>query len=189
MNWSLHGSSVHGILQGVLGCVDTSFSRGSSLPRDRTWVPCFAGRFFTIWDTREDQRLQVFSQMVTLYLEAIILKLHLFNFIHTLNWNISYQYFKGLSKGLVNLSLFHILRTNDALSLLLQFSSVKLLSRVRLFETPWIAACQASLSITRSRSFWIDGCNTKNNDSRYTFMYFGQFLVHIYINNIYIVFY
>ena len=145
MNWSLPGSSVHGILQGVLGCVDTSFSRGSSLPKDQTWVPCFAGRFFTNWATREAHILQVFSQMVTLYLEAIILKLHLFNFIHTLNWNISYQYFKGLSKGLVNLSLFHILRTNDALSLLLQFSSVQLSgSVVSDSATPWIAARQAS---------------------------------------------
>ena len=34
----------------------------------------------------------------------------------------------------------------------LQFSSVQLLSRVRLFATPWIAACQASLSITNSWS-------------------------------------
>ena len=33
-----------------------------------------------------------------------------------------------------------------------QFSSVQLLSHVRLFETPWIAACQASLSITNSQS-------------------------------------
>ena len=33
-----------------------------------------------------------------------------------------------------------------------QFSSVQSLSRVRLFATPWIAACQASLSITNSRS-------------------------------------
>ena len=32
------------------------------------------------------------------------------------------------------------------------FSSVQSLSRVRLFVTPWIAACQASLSITNSRS-------------------------------------
>ena len=31
-------------------------------------------------------------------------------------------------------------------------SSVQSLSRVRLFMTPWIAACQASLSITNSRS-------------------------------------
>ena len=33
-----------------------------------------------------------------------------------------------------------------------QFSSVQLLSRVRLFATPWIAARQASLSIINSRS-------------------------------------
>ena len=33
-----------------------------------------------------------------------------------------------------------------------QFSSVQSLSRVRLFATPWIAARQASLSITNSRS-------------------------------------
>ena len=33
-----------------------------------------------------------------------------------------------------------------------QFSSVQSLSRVRLFATPSIAACQASLSITNSRS-------------------------------------
>ena len=32
------------------------------------------------------------------------------------------------------------------------FSSVQSLSRVRLFETPWTAACQASLSITNPRS-------------------------------------
>ena len=32
------------------------------------------------------------------------------------------------------------------------FSSVKLLSHVQLFVTPWTVACQASLSITNSRS-------------------------------------
>ena len=36
----------------------------------------------------------------------------------------------------------------------LQFSSVQLLSRVQLFATPWIAAHQASLSITSSRSLF-----------------------------------
>ena len=35
---------------------------------------------------------------------------------------------------------------------IVQFSSVQSLSRVRLFATPWIAARQASLSITNSRS-------------------------------------
>ena len=33
-----------------------------------------------------------------------------------------------------------------------QFSSVQSLGHVRLFATPWTAACQASLSITNSRS-------------------------------------
>ena len=34
----------------------------------------------------------------------------------------------------------------------IQFSSVQSLSHVRLFVTPWTAACQASLSITNSQS-------------------------------------
>ena len=33
-----------------------------------------------------------------------------------------------------------------------QFSSVQLLNHIQLFSTPWTAACQASLSITNSRS-------------------------------------
>ena len=48
------GSSVHGILQArVLECVAIPFSRGSSRPRDWTQVSCIAGRFFTVWATRE----------------------------------------------------------------------------------------------------------------------------------------
>ena len=37
-------------------------------------------------------------------------------------------------------------------SITIQFSSVQSLSHGRLFVTPWIAACQASLSITNSQS-------------------------------------
>ena len=40
----------------------------------------------------------------------------------------------------------------DEVWIFILFSSVQLLSRVRLFATPWIAARQASLSITNSRS-------------------------------------
>ena len=48
------GSSVHGILQArVLEQVAIPFSRGSYWPRDQTWVSCIAGRFFTVWATRE----------------------------------------------------------------------------------------------------------------------------------------
>ena len=51
---SLPGSSVHGILQArILEWVAMPFSRGPSWPRDRTQVSCIAGRFFTIWATRE----------------------------------------------------------------------------------------------------------------------------------------
>ena len=39
-------------------------------------------------------------------------------------------------------------------SLVIQFSSVQSLSHVRLFATPWTAACQAFLSITNSRSLF-----------------------------------
>ena len=54
MDYSLPGSSVHEILQAtILEWVTICFSRGSSRPRNGTWVSCIAGRFFTIWATRE----------------------------------------------------------------------------------------------------------------------------------------
>ena len=37
----------------ILEWVAISFSRGSSQPRDWTWVSCIAGAFFTLWTTRE----------------------------------------------------------------------------------------------------------------------------------------
>ena len=49
MDCSLPGSSIHGIFQArVLEWVAISFSRGSSRPRDGTWVSLLAGRHFTI---------------------------------------------------------------------------------------------------------------------------------------------
>ena len=49
MGCSLPGSSVHGILQArILEWVVIPFSRGSSQPRNQTWVSCIAGRCFTI---------------------------------------------------------------------------------------------------------------------------------------------
>ena len=48
MDCSLPGSSVHGILQArILEWVAMPSSRGSSQPRDRTWVSCTAGGLFT----------------------------------------------------------------------------------------------------------------------------------------------
>ena len=54
MDYSLPGSSVHGIFQTrVLEWAAISFSRGSSRPRDQTQVSCIADRRFTILATRE----------------------------------------------------------------------------------------------------------------------------------------
>ena len=54
MDYIPPGSSVHGILQArILEWVAVPFSRISSQRRDQTWVSCIAGRFFTIWATRE----------------------------------------------------------------------------------------------------------------------------------------
>ena len=48
MDCSPPGSSVHGISQArILEWVVISFSRGSSRPRDQTWVSCSASGFFT----------------------------------------------------------------------------------------------------------------------------------------------
>ena len=47
-------SSVHGILfTRILEWVAIPFSRESSQPREKTQGSCIAGRFFTIWATRE----------------------------------------------------------------------------------------------------------------------------------------
>ena len=57
MDGSLQGSSFHGILQArMMEWVFTSSSRGSSWPRDRTWISCVSciGRqIFYLWATWE----------------------------------------------------------------------------------------------------------------------------------------
>ena len=48
MDWSPPGSSLLGILQArILEWVTISFFKGSSRPRDQTWVSCIADRYFT----------------------------------------------------------------------------------------------------------------------------------------------
>ena len=54
MDCSPSGSSVHGILQAkILEWIAMPFPRGSFCPRNRTQVSHIAGRFFTVWATRE----------------------------------------------------------------------------------------------------------------------------------------
>ena len=62
MDCSPPGSSVQGILQvRILEWVAIASSRGSSRPRDQTQVSCIAGRFFTVWATREAKNTGVGS--------------------------------------------------------------------------------------------------------------------------------
>ena len=59
------GSSVHGTLQTrILECVTIPFSRGSSQPRDWTWVSCMAGGSFTVWASREALKIYTMSLIV-----------------------------------------------------------------------------------------------------------------------------
>ena len=87
---SLPDSSVHGILQTrIWEWVAMPFSRGSSQPRDWTQVSWIAGRFFTIWATRE-----------TVYIKTYI-------FLHSLRGrgrhNCSTPYFSNLLHKYLNL--------------------------------------------------------------------------------------
>ena len=65
MNCSLPSTSVYGIIQArILEWVAIPFSRGSSQARDRTQVSHIAGRFLTIWATREaDYEMPQFSSV------------------------------------------------------------------------------------------------------------------------------
>ena len=67
------GFSVKGILQaGILEWVAIPFFRGSSWPRDQTWVSCIAGKFFTIWDTRE-ANTSIFSFLYTFHIKYFLI--------------------------------------------------------------------------------------------------------------------
>ena len=73
MDWSPPVSSAHGILQArIQGWVAIPFSRGSSWPRDWTWVSCTAGKFFTVWATREALFLKFFFNFFKFVLQFFL---------------------------------------------------------------------------------------------------------------------
>ena len=85
------GSSVPGILQArKLKWVVIPFSRGSSRPRNRTYVSFMAGRFFTIWATRNMSTL-MYDRLT---LETLVLQdLPVWDFtliIVRVNWKLLY---------------------------------------------------------------------------------------------------
>ena len=83
----------------------------------------------------------LFSTSVIQFLFCTWAHLHYFFLDSKYKWYHMYLYY---SIWLMSLSI--------TVSRSIQFSSVQSLSRVRLFATPWITACQAFLSNTNSRS-------------------------------------
>ena len=125
MDCSLPGSSVHGIFQAiVLEWVAISFSRGSSQPRDRTRVFHIVDRRFTIWATEDTCTLKSTSELFT---RARTWKKP--------RWPLADEWIR---------KLWYIYTMEYSV----QFSC----SVVSDSAGPWIAARQASLSITNSRS-------------------------------------
>ena len=141
MDCSLPGSSVHEIFQArVVEWVAISFSRRSSRPRDWPWFSCIVGRRFTLWATRDPQKivLKIYwawpdpseqdpvSHTVSLSHQEASISLLSFSIRGQTEWKPQSQ------------------KANQTYHMDL--------SRVQLFATPWTAACQASLSITNSQS-------------------------------------
>ena len=63
MDYSPPGFSVHGILKArTLEWVASPFAKESSQPRNGTQVSHIAGRFFTIWATKEAWHVAVLSK-------------------------------------------------------------------------------------------------------------------------------
>ena len=86
MECSPPGSSAHGIFQTILEWVAMRFSRQSSQPRDWTRVSCMAGKFFTIWATRESPKGCNTASNYSLFFLLFFFNL-LYWFWHTLTKN------------------------------------------------------------------------------------------------------
>ena len=79
---SLPGSSVHGLLQArILEWVTIPFSRGSSWPRDRTWVSWIAGRFFYHLSHQSESKLlpNCFKLIMLISVEIILVNISVLN--------------------------------------------------------------------------------------------------------------
>ena len=128
----------------ILEWVAYPFSRRAFRPRNRTRVSCIAGGFFTSWATWE-------ASYGFLYILFIFFSITVYHRILTIILWYTIR-LCCLSTLCIIVCMVFLTSIIFFLYLIVQFSSVQLLSHVRLFATPWIAACQASLSITNPRS-------------------------------------
>ena len=131
MNYSSPSSSVHGILQErILEWVARLSCRGSSRPRDRTWVSRIAGRLFTIWATRE---ILCFSrQMMISWMEGTS--------------SIYSEHPREVPHPWHSIIVWEIDQLSSHFIL-----GACVVSCVQLFAAPWTIACQAPLSMGSSR--------------------------------------
>ena len=130
------GSSVHEISQArVLEWGAIPFSRGSSWPRDWTWVSCITGRFFIYWATWEAPKYIIFSKSPS----QVNLKLRIKSIIlFPTNHNISNLFFLKILIFYYNLVSFIKHLTSACYAML---------SCVQLFATPWTVPHQVPLSM------------------------------------------
>ena len=147
------GSSVYGILQArMLEWVAIPFSRGSSQPRNRTRVSCFAGRFFIVWATRD---WISFNVIMTIWFWSYQSKIGLAKMRQFCEdeednngkWGrkVSRNKWRQYEEEKMCLQVW----------LLAKWSEVKWLSHVQLFATPWTVAYYAPLSMGFSRQeYW-----------------------------------
>ena len=124
MDQSPPGSSVHGVLEErILQWVTMSSSKGSKTALN--------------FSVKENKRESLIIPLFMLTSPALCLPL----------WSSGpWQFLRIYSPWIAKYLIFYQMKIRA------QFSSVQLLSSVQLFATPWIAARQASLSITNSRS-------------------------------------
>ena len=143
MDCSLPASSVDGIFQArVLEWVAISFSRGSSRPRDQTWVSRISSRRFTIWATRE-------ALIYLYYSLKLFLKLNSNVFFNWTIWWVSDIYAPQKSSEIHFGRKVHWVfsvgtqRPQRQLTHPLRYTCRESVNHVRLFKTFWTVACQA----------------------------------------------
>ena len=168
MDCNLPGSSVHGILQArILGWVAMPSSRGFSWPRDRTLVSCISSigiqvlyQYSATWEAHIGWHLIIHFLKESSEMFLAISNLHSFFCMDPANGQIyvgiikrgsesvSHIIFYCQSSFLQNTYIGYFNITESKKKCSVQFSCSVMSDSV----TPWIAACQASLSITNSRS-------------------------------------
>ena len=112
-------SSIHGILQArILEWVATSFSRGSSWPRNLTWVSYTAGGFFTVWATmfqKYSMRIKkcllcAVCQNMHLLFKSIFYKLNISKVFQLSKYKIKFAYLPNPTKNWNTLSAWYYIQ-------------------------------------------------------------------------------